>query len=92
MRTVADLVIDRLGRISVWIDKTAATAYAALPRIAGRVEDLVSRIEAEQEAKEAYQRGLEAGKLLVQPDEPPSQGFSADFDASLRRHLLNRHD
>jgi hypothetical protein len=78
----AYLVTDTVGRVAKFVgDCTAALLYSARvhgtmsgPMTVKRADELMALAALKlYGTKEAYQRALEAGKLLNQPDEPKSE-------------------
>ncbi len=62
MKTLAQAVIGSDGHLSIWADLTAALNYAV--RCHGVLHELVTKIEAECEAKAAFERGKAEGIAL----------------------------
>ena len=56
MRAVHSRVIAKSGLVSVWLEHVGAAVYAALPRISGFVQDLVTVEDAEAEIAAAVER------------------------------------
>jgi hypothetical protein len=56
MRIVHSRVIAKTGLVSVWLETVAAEVYAALPRIRGFVQGLVTVEDAEAEVAAAVER------------------------------------
>ncbi len=56
MRIVHSRVIAKTGLVSVWLEIAAARVYAALPRVRGFVQDLVTVDDAQAEVEAAVER------------------------------------